>query len=55
MRVLENDEILNVSGGNPAVAAAVYVAVRYAVQRIGGAIATGALGGATAGYLSDDS
>lgn len=55
MRELKSDEIMAVSGGNPAVVAAVYVAVRYAARHIGYTVATGALGGAVAGYLQSES
>lgn len=52
---LSKAEIESVSGGNPVLVMAAYVAIRYASVRIGGALATAALGGATTGYLAGDS
>lgn len=52
---LNRSEIETVSGGNPVLVMAAYVAVRYVAVRVVPALAAGALGGATTGYLESDS
>jgi len=55
MRELSQNEIEQVSGGNPVLVMAAYVAIRYTAKRVVGGIATGMLGGATKGYLDSGS
>lgn len=55
MLELSKSEIAEVGGGNPVAVIVVYAVVRYAAPRIAAALATGALGGATTGYLESDS
>lgn len=55
MKELSKEEIDQVSGGNPVIVMAAYVAVRYAASKIGAGVAAGALTGATAAYLENNS
>jgi hypothetical protein len=52
---LNQAEVKRVTGGNPVIVMAAYVAARYFATRVGAGLATGALGGATTGYLESDS
>ena len=48
---LTDEELDQVSGGNPIVVAAVVVGVRWAVRRVAKAAVGGFVGGAVGGYL----
>jgi phosphoribosylaminoimidazole (AIR) synthetase len=51
MKELSVNEIECVSGGNPVLVMATYVAVRYVASRMAVGIATGVVVGATEAYL----